>query len=84
MNPPPLPPAAQAALERGRAIEAIRIVRQHEGIGLKEAKARVDAHRRRPGKTPVGLAGPAERPGAGLLVVAAVLVLLLAWYVIAT
>lgn len=38
------PPAATEALRRGNKIEAIRLVRQHTGIGLKEAKDAVDAH----------------------------------------
>jgi ribosomal protein L7/L12 len=42
--PAPLPEAARAALANGRMIEAIRVVREVEGVGLKEAKARVDAH----------------------------------------
>jgi hypothetical protein len=39
---PPLPPDALAALQQGRTIEAIKIVRAAEGLGLKEAKDRVD------------------------------------------
>jgi len=42
---PGLPPDAEAALARGHVIEAIKIVRQKEGIGLKAAKMRVDAVR---------------------------------------
>ncbi len=39
-----LPPKAQAVLEaEGNLIEAIKIVREVEGIGLKEAKGRVEA-----------------------------------------
>ncbi len=37
-----LPAAAIAALHQGNKIEAIKIVRQERGIGLKEAKDAVD------------------------------------------
>lgn len=84
-----LPSAAQAALARGEIIEAIRIVRQTEGIGLKAAKARVDGQRRAASAghaqgQGVGFAGPPERSGPGVLVIVLVVVLALAWYVIAT
>jgi hypothetical protein len=39
-----LPPEAVSALERGEMIEAIKIVRQVTGLGLKESKDAVDAH----------------------------------------
>jgi hypothetical protein len=39
---PPLPETAVAALYKGNKIEAIRIVRQARGIGLKEAKEAVE------------------------------------------
>lgn len=43
MNPQ-LPPRAQSVLRtEGNVIEAIKIVRDAEGLGLKEAKERVDA-----------------------------------------
>jgi ribosomal protein L7/L12 len=38
------PPAAADALRRGHKIEAIRIVREHNGLGLKEAKDLVERH----------------------------------------
>lgn len=39
----PLPPRAQSVLQdEGNIIEAIKIVREVEGIGLKEAKERVE------------------------------------------
>ena len=43
-DPAPLPPEAVAALQQGRTIDAIRIVRQAHGIGLRESKERVEAH----------------------------------------
>lgn len=80
-----LPPEAEAALLRGRVIEAIKIVRHVEGIGLKEAKERVDAVRRSrrggAGASGVGFAGPAERRGAAGLVFVLVVILALAWWV---
>ncbi|HVY05476.1 MAG TPA: hypothetical protein VHB46_05830 [Burkholderiales bacterium] len=42
----PLSLAAIAAIRNGKLIQAIKIVRQDEGIGLKEAKDRVDAYMR--------------------------------------
>ena len=39
-----LPAAAIAALHQGNKIEAIKIVRQERGIGLKEAKDAVDLY----------------------------------------
>ena len=38
------PPAATEALRRGHKIEAIRLVREHTGLGLKEAKDAVEAY----------------------------------------
>jgi ribosomal protein L7/L12 len=38
------PPAAADALRRGNKIEAIRLVREHNGLGLKEAKDLVERH----------------------------------------
>ena len=39
---PQLPVAALAALRQGNKIEAIKLIREQQGIGLKEAKDRVD------------------------------------------
>jgi hypothetical protein len=39
-----LPLEAITLLNEGRLIEAIKVVRQAEGLGLKEAKDRVDAY----------------------------------------
>ena len=41
---PALPQTAIAALEQGRTIEAIKIVRLERGLGLKESKDQVDAY----------------------------------------
>lgn len=40
----PLPLEAVTLLTEGKIIEAIKVVRQAESLGLKEAKDRVDAH----------------------------------------
>lgn len=42
----PLPPQVQSALRAGRAIEAIKLLREATGLGLKEAKDRIDAEGR--------------------------------------
>ena len=39
-----IPPSAVAALNAGRKVEAIRIVRESQGIGLKEAKELVESY----------------------------------------
>lgn len=39
----PLPAAAAAALSTGHMVDAIKYVREAEGLGLMEAKQRVDA-----------------------------------------
>lgn len=39
---PQLPVAALTALRQGNKIEAIKVIREQQGIGLKEAKDRVD------------------------------------------
>lgn len=40
----PLPPAAILALQQGKKIEAIKILRAEQPMGLKEAKDAVDAY----------------------------------------
>ena len=41
-------PEVQAALQQGHKIEAIRIVREHTGLGLKESKELVESANRAP------------------------------------
>lgn len=41
---PSIPEVAAAALDQGKQIEAIKLVREINGIGLKEAKDLVDAY----------------------------------------
>ena len=43
-QPKPLPETVVAALRKGQKIEAIKILRQESGIGLKEAKDSVDRY----------------------------------------
>ena len=43
-QPQVLPPEVLRALERGQLIEAIKLLRQTRGLGLKEAKHVVDSH----------------------------------------
>jgi hypothetical protein len=40
----PIPLEAATLLNEGRVIDAIKVVREAEGLGLRDAKARVDAH----------------------------------------
>ena len=80
--PGALPPAALDALRRGNKIEAIRLVREHHGIGLKEAKDLVEQHEQLVAPTVEGLSprnglSPGEVPRTGsritwLLVAAAI------------
>lgn len=56
-----LPPAAVEVLRRGNKLEAIRLLREHSGIGLKEAKDAVDAFHRN-STTTIGVLSPGEVP----------------------
>lgn len=63
-----LPEDVVAALHAGRKVEAIKLLREHQNIGLKEAKKRVEAHceAHKPDSAhPV----PPENTGIGRLVV---------------
>jgi hypothetical protein len=64
----PLPPLVRAALMEGRTLDAIRLLREAQGIGLKEAKEAVDtALRDGMPVAPPGLS-PGEQPrGRGRL-----------------
>jgi ribosomal protein L7/L12 len=42
--PGTLPPSVSEAVHAGRTIDAIRLMREHSGLGLKEAKAAVDRY----------------------------------------
>ncbi len=82
LNPVPasVPPVVLAALHQGQKIEAIRLLREHTGLGLKDAKDVVEALPQ-PAR-PDGLAPgevPRSRSWRGLGV-AAVLAVLLVWW----
>jgi ribosomal protein L7/L12 len=60
-----LPANVRAALERGSAIEAIKLLREVTGLGLKEAKDLIDRHQvGKPTPMGVGTAGSAIPPEA--------------------
>lgn len=71
-----MPVEAQRALEQGKVVQAIRLLRSTKGGGLKDAKAMVDAARGMPAspavRQPSGLAPgevPRSRFGGGLVIV---------------
>lgn len=80
-----VPDAVRQALAEGNKIEAIRLLRDHEGLGLKEAKDRADAIEQSMGEpasigmgaTAPGLS-PGQQPsgGAGSWIVVAVVVVI--------
>ncbi len=67
-----LPPEVVAALERGQKIEAIKLLRELRGIGLKEAKEAVDLYKTGRQSTDVSVIQPGGHGGIfwllGLLV----------------
>jgi hypothetical protein len=69
----PMPQAAVDALRNGSKIEAIRLVREHTGLGLKQAKDKVEAYARQmPSAGLDGLSpGEVRRSGGALLWAAA-------------
>ncbi len=62
---PVLPPDALDALDRGDKIEAIKITRQHTGLGLKEAKELVERIEATPRTHRPGMHPPATTPAHG-------------------
>lgn len=80
------PDSVRQALAAGNKIEAIRLLRAHAGIGLKEAKDRVDALAASTGSgNPHGLS-PGEQPRGGsqgvVWIVAALVVAVAAFYLL--
>lgn len=71
----PLPQAALSALQQGRKIEAIKLVREVEGLGLKEAKDRVEAYVAGDPILKERLAAESSSGRRGCLIAVAVLVL---------
>lgn len=80
----PLPAAAAAALSTGHMVDAIKYVREAEGLGLMEAKQRVDAYVARDPVLKAQIADQQARMKRRLikwaLVVDALLVVAFAWY----
>jgi ribosomal protein L7/L12 len=62
-----LPEDVRAALARGQKIEAIRLLRDHTGLGMKDARDRVDAHEPPPtGNPPATIRDGSAAPAQGL------------------
>ena len=57
----PLPEKVLEALRRGQPIEAVKLLRESGGIGLKEAVEAIDAQRRKK-PAPPAIAAPAHTP----------------------
>ena len=77
-----MPAAAVDALQRGHKIEAIRLYREHAGVGLKEAKDVVEAYEgAHPRLDPMVAPGevPRGRGRAGWVIVAILLGLAIVW-----
>ncbi|MBV7539769.1 ribosomal protein L7/L12 [Acidovorax sp. sic0104] len=90
--PTHVPDAVRQALAEGNKIEAVRLLRDHEGLGLKEAKDRADAIEQsmaEPASMGMGAVAPGlspgQQPGGGagnwilVAVVAAITVLAYFW-----
>jgi hypothetical protein len=77
--PPDVEPEIRALLDQRRKIDAIKLMRQHTGLGLKEAKDRIDAYERAHLPAEARATGPSGSGGliAGGLVVVLVIV---AWW----
>ena len=58
-----LPPSVLQAIDRGDLIQAIKHLREATGLGLKEAKDAVEAHRRGAATALPGARPPADAPG---------------------
>lgn len=56
----PLPPHVQAAVRDGNLIQAIKLLRESSGLGLKEAKDLIDAHARGASAAPASAAPSGE------------------------
>ena len=59
-----LPADVAAAMQQGNKLEAIRLLREHTGIGLKEAKEAVESIGRR-SSAQAGAGSPGEVPRSG-------------------
>lgn len=63
-TPPPLPPDAVAAMQRGDWIAAIRAIRQAGGLDLQAAKRALEAHAREYAEAQVRARGGSGTPTA--------------------
>ena len=82
VSPSSLPPTVHTALHQGNKIEAIRLLRQATGLGLKEAKDTIDSFQSGNRIEPRKLSpGEVAKSGIGIWLVAALAALaLLAYY----
>ena len=69
----PLSESVVAAIQQGRKIEAIKLLREEAGLGLKDAKHAVEAYERRH-PSMASLAQPSAESSFGRFVVVALLV----------
>ena len=70
---PELPPDVTAAIRANRKIEAIKLLRQHRGLGLKEAKHAVEAYARANPQL-VNAGAPKSESGIGRLILIVIVV----------
>ncbi len=73
-----LPPLVVDAVHGGRTIEAIRLLREHSGLGLKEAKDAVDRYAEQH-RAAFGPLSPGEVPQSSTRIWLVVIVLALLW-----
>jgi ribosomal protein L7/L12 len=64
MNIKPLPEDVLAAVQLGNTIEAIKLLRESSGLGLKEAKDAIDEHLRGNTRSTATVAAPGSPPAA--------------------
>ena len=76
----PLPEAVVAAIQSGRKIEAIKILRGETGLGLKEAKHAVDVYVQRHPDLESNLGTASESPFGRLLLIGAAVAAAIAIY----
>ncbi|WP_158290222.1 ribosomal protein L7/L12 [Ramlibacter sp. WS9] len=75
-----LPAPALDALARGQTIEAIRLVREQTGLGLKEAKDAVDAYESSHPRVSNLSPGQVSGGGSGVFWLVAIVVAALGYY----
>ena len=79
----PLPADVRAALQAGNKIEAIRLLRDHTGLGLKEAKDAVEAAGVRHTAQVTGAPGEMPRSGnSGWLLLAIAVAVVVAYFLL--